>query len=135
MRFFLCVLVVFGLSAPALAQSKAAKYLIDQEVSKACEGPGTIRPESAIERDITGDGRDDLIINHRGIWCGSSQSGFCGMQLCDVLIYVRKGSLLHLELETMSGSLRLSDENPPDIYLSSHGGDEVPIKWDGNKFR
>ena len=127
MRFFLCVLVVFGLSAPALAQSKAAKYLIDQEVSKACEGPGTIRPESAIERDITGDGRDDLIINHRGIWCGSS--------LCDVLIYVRKGSLLHLELETMSGSLRLSDENPPDIYLSSHGGDEVPIKWDGNKFR
>jgi hypothetical protein len=56
--------------APAEALSNAAKYLIDQQIAEACEGRGgTIAADAVIERDLTGNGRADLIISHDGTVC------------------------------------------------------------------
>jgi len=56
----------------------------------ACDGGrGSIDPAGVIERDLDGDGRDDLIIAHEAISCTSGgqfgRSMFCGMQVCSVM--------------------------------------------------
>lgn len=137
MRLWLGFLVILVFISPATARSKAAQYLVDQQIAEACNGgSGTIRSEAAIERDLTGDGRADLIIDHRGIWCdGGGQSGFCGAQLCSVLIYVRRDALLKLEAEILSGSLEVSGGKIPAIHLSAHGGAPSTLQWDGKKFQ
>lgn len=127
----------FLLLPPAYAQSKAAQYLIDEQMNAACDGPGgQLRPGvGAIERDLTGDGKPDLIINHRGIQCPTGMSGFCGARTCDLLIYVRRGNLLKLEFDTMA------DANPsvtkgkiPNIVFPQGDGGSHKIRWNGKRF-
>ena len=62
-------------------RSNAAEYLIREEIAAACDGgAGSIDPTAVIERDLTGDGRADLIISHEGIGCagrGAASSAAC----------------------------------------------------------
>jgi len=128
-------------ASPAPARTKAADYLVAEQIAAACDGgAGKMDPSGVIERDVTGDGRLDLILNHRGIWCdrageGIRQSGFCGAQLCSVLIYVREGQLLRLKKEVLSGGLGLGAGSRPEIHLFGHGGKPSTLRWDGNGFR
>ncbi|MBZ8133336.1 hypothetical protein [Afifella sp. IM 167] len=128
-------------ASPAPARTKAADYLIAEQIAAACDGAaGRMDPSGVIERDITGDGKLDLILNHRGIACdregeGIRQSGFCGAQLCSVLIYVRRGALLKLEEEILSGGLALGAGSRPEIHLFGQGGKPLTLRWNGNGFR
>lgn len=137
MRLSLGLLLILVLAHPAAAGSEAAQHLVDEQIAEACFGePGTIRPESVAERDLTGDGHADLIIDHGGIACGEGgMSSFCGAQLCLVLIYVREGSLLVLKMEALSVGFRLSDGDTPTIGLFQRDGTPVTLAWDGTEFR
>ncbi len=81
LRSILLATILAAAIAPAAAYSNAANYLIAEQIASACEGNvGEIDPGSVIERDLTGDGKADLILSHEGINCSAgastSRSGF-----------------------------------------------------------
>ena len=126
------------LPSPAAVRSKAADYLIAEQIAEACDGKkGRIDPRAVIERDLTGDGNADLIISHDGITCGASgRSGACGMQVCLVKIYVRRGPLLKLAVDDLLGTMvTVSDGKVPTIRWHGHGGARRSMKWNGQDFR
>ncbi len=125
-------------AAPAAATSKAADYLIAEQVAEACpNGDGHMTAAGVIERDLTGDGKKDLILSHDGITCGDvGRSDFCGAQACSVLIYVRRGALLKLEREELSIGVSVTDGTPtPIIHLTAHGGAPSTLQWVDGGFR
>jgi len=125
------------IAGPAAAYSNAAEYLIAQEVAAGCNGgAGTIAPDGVIERDLTGDGRADLVLAHDGIACaGGGRSNACGAQVCSVLIYVRRGALLELEEELLGTGVTVEGGGVPEIRFFGHGGGARSIRWDGQAFR
>lgn len=131
--FVLCTCVI----STASAQSKAAAYLVEQAISDACSGKGgTIKESAAIERDLTGDGNDDLIISHEGISCeNGSRSIYCGAQACTFSVYVREGNLLQLKKEMLGMAVTTSTGGVPTIRWYAHGGKERQFRWDGRDFR
>ncbi len=119
------------------AASKAANYLLSEQIVAACEGRGgTIDPSAFIERDLTGDGRADLLISHEGITCrsGLRRSLECGVQVCSVRIYVREGSLLRLREEFLGMQLSVGNGPVPVIRALGHGGGEGFLRWNGRSF-
>ena len=124
-------------AAPAVARSKAATYLIEEHIANAC-GPsgGTIDDSAAIERDLTGDGKADFVLSHEGIKCADGgRSSFCGMQVCGVHIYVRRGGLLVQEVEMLGGGVKLVGDGIPAIEMFAHGGTVHRIRWNGTTFK
>jgi hypothetical protein len=125
--------------ADAAARSKAAEYLIREEIAGACEsagGKGEIADSAVIERDLTGDGKADLIISHEGITCANGgRSNACGAQVCTVMIYVRHGALLKLEREMLGAGVRVEGGAIPTIRMRAHGGRPAAIRWNGREFR
>lgn len=126
--------VVSARLPPSPARSKAAAYLVRGQIAEACEGkPGTIEESAAIERDLTGDGRADLVISHEGISCADGgRSSACGVQLCAVMIYVRRGTLLKLESEMLGARVSVRDGV---LRMHAHGGKPATIRWNGREFR
>lgn len=125
---------------PALALSKAAEYLIAQEVGLACGGgPGSYLPGSVVEQDLTGDGRPDLVIGHEGIACQDGPTGRsaeCGMRLCTIRVWVRRGTLLELAVDDLQGAALSVGSGPmPAIGWETNEGVPVSIRWDGTGFR
>lgn len=127
-------LPVFPISV--LAQSSnAARYLMNEEVSAACGGGGQISPQYFVERDLTGDGKLDLIVGHEGIRCSSGgRSGFCGAQACSIHIYVRVGALLQKKTDLLGIGLAVGDGSTPTINFHAHGGVPVAVRWNGSTF-
>jgi hypothetical protein len=125
------------IAGPAAAYSNAAEYLIAQEVTAACDGgAGKIAPKAVIERDLTGDGRADLVLAHDGIACaGGGRSNACGAQVCSVLIYVRRGQLLKLEEQLLRTGVTVEGGAVPWIRFFGHSGGARSIRWDGQAFR
>ena len=133
------VLLAASFAHPAIAATKAAQWLMAEQAKEGCNGnPGRFA-SGVIERDLNGDGRLDLILHHSGLVCEpgviGSRSGFCGMQACSALIYVRRGPLLKLETEILAVTITVGDETPPVIRFTKHGGDSEAIRWDGATFR
>ena len=135
----LLAMALCAIAGNAEARSKAAAYLIGQELAKACDGlggGGRIDDEAVIERDLTGNGKADLIIDHGGIQCsGEQRSGYCGIRACSVLIYVRKGRLLKLAEEILSIGVTVGKGRRPGIELVGHSFQSTTIRWNGRKFR
>lgn len=131
-------LVLAGLLDSADAQSlgsKAAQYLLQQNIAEACGGEGTIDPGALIERDLTGDGKDDLLVSHEGISCaGGGRSSFCGAQVCAVNIYVRRGALLEVASEMLGVGVTVGEGSTPEIRMYGHGGESVALRWNGQSF-
>ncbi|MGX1101389.1 hypothetical protein [Amorphus sp. MBR-141] len=123
--------------ADAEARSKAAEWLIQQQTEKACDGaPASIMPAAIYEGDLTGDGRDDLIIHHAGIQCGDQGlSLFCGASNCSLLIYVRRGDLLVLEDELLALDFTVKDTSGPVTINVVSGAGTDTLTWDGSGFR
>lgn len=138
-RVFLLLAVGLILSPEhGLAASKAADYLLNQELIEACQGRGgRIRFEGFIERDLTGDGRKDLIISHDAIECNGDfrRSPFCGAQVCTIKIYVRRGKLLKLEEEFLALISSIGAGPVPVISLYFHGGGQGQLRWNGRAFQ
>lgn len=121
----------------AAAGSKAAQWLVKQEIAEGCgEGAkGRFAPGAVIERDLTGDGKKDLIISHEGLQCVSDgRSGYCGMRTCLVLLYVREGDLLAKKDEILSIGVSVGVGNPPVINFVSDKGEKYPVRWNGLAF-
>jgi hypothetical protein len=128
------------LATPVAARSRAAEFLVREQVSEACDGmEGKIDPGAVIERDLTGDGKADLIISHEGISCTGGapwrRSSFCGAQVCPVNIYIRHGALLKLELEMLGASIEVGDDRIPAIHVYAQGGAADTLRWNGREFR
>lgn len=122
-----------GRDGEARSRSKGADYLVREQIAEACNGQGKIDPAAVIERDLTGDGKDDLVISHEGITCaGGGRSSFCGAQLCSVNIYVRRGALLKLEREMLGSGVTVKDGI---IHMHALGGKPGMVKWNGREFR
>lgn len=116
--------------------SRAARYLIDEQLAAACPAGGLTTAEAVYELDLTGDGRDDLVIDHRGFTCEfGGQSGFCGAQLCSVLIYVREGRLLRQKLEMLSARTEVRAGRDPHVILTDGNGRPKVLRWRGGAFR
>ncbi|MFW2543344.1 hypothetical protein ACN2XU_11930 [Primorskyibacter sp. 2E107] len=139
----LALLLTAALSQPAAAQSSnAAQYLLRQNLVEACGGAGgTAAPGTVIEADLDADGRQDLLIAHEMIECrtGSAPYGrsmLCGMQVCTVRIYLRRGNLLALTTDFLGGGVTVNrNATPPLISGYAHGGGPWAIRWRDGAFR
>jgi len=131
------LIAVCAVGASAQSYSKAARYLIAQEVKAACPSGGAFKRSGAVERDLTGDGRKDLILTHGDLTCkgGSPLSRYCGMQVCTVKIFVREGQLLKLKSDFLGGGVTLGPTAVPVISGYAHGGGAWAIRWNGRGFR
>ena len=129
-------LATAGSGGEAQALSKAAKWLVTQQIAQGCESKsGTFAAGSVIERDLTGDGEADLIIDHGGLQCtGGGLRLYCGIRACSVLFYVREGKLLHQKAEILSIGASVADGTPPVIEIMSHGFEKSSVKWNGSTF-
>lgn len=135
MRIFLIILFFFTIT-PVSAWTNATNYLVKQQIKSACNGAGKISPSAVIERDLTGDGKRDLVISHDGISCRSGgRSLFCGIRACSVYIYVRQGSLLKLRKEILSIGASVGKGAIPSIKLMSHNFQETSLRWTGRGFK
>ena len=126
-----------AIATPAAARSTAAAYLVKQEIAGACEsGRGSIDPASVIERDLDGDGRSDLVIAHEGNRCKgpNGRSLACGMQVCDVIFYLRRGPLLEKVHEMLGGGVHVGKGRIPTVFMYAHGGSQGSVRWNGRGF-
>jgi len=125
------------MTTDAEARSKAANWLIQQQKEAACDGaPASVMPDAIYEGDITGDGRDDLIIFHAGIRCGDQgQSLFCGASNCSLLLYVRRGDLLVLEDELLALDFAVKSASGRTTIEVVSGAGTDTLEWDGSQFR
>jgi hypothetical protein len=136
-RLLLVSILISHLVTPAHAGSAAADYLVGEQLALACEGPGgRIDSSAVIERDLTGDGRDDLIISHAGITCdgGAGRSLHCGIQVCAFKVYVRRGQLLELARDMLGQQVRVEGGPVPTILWYGHGGGAHSLRWNGRAF-
>ena len=131
------LVVASGAGAAAQSYSKAARYLMAQEIKSACPSGGRFTSKGAIERDLNGDGRKDLVLSHGGVTCKGNNriSGYCGMQVCTVKIFVRQGQLLKLKSDFLGGGVTLGPTSVPVISGYAHGGAPWAIRWNGHSFR
>lgn len=141
MRAFAAKAVVFLLGVTAAgeiaAASKAAQYLVNQHVAEGCpDGGGTFAAGGVIERDLTGDGKPDLVIDHSSLQCnGGGRSSFCGMQACSVDIYVREGALLKPAGNFLSvGGVRVQRGNPPILKMTNTKFKPYTARWKNGQF-
>lgn len=132
-----CTVMLTGSTAKAASYSKAAQYLIAQEVSAGCPSGGRFRAAGAVERDLNGDGRKDLLLSHDQLICKGSNkiSKRCGMQVCTVKVYLRQGPLLKQKMDFLGGGVTVGPTIEPVISGYAHGGDPWAIRWNGSEFR
>ncbi len=128
--FFSAFLLAVSFASASFALSKAARYLIDQEIAEGCDGrSGTFGADGIFEVDLTGDGKKDLVLAHQAITCdgGLAMSLYCGMQVCSIKVYHRKGALLVLHEEFLGRILDFTPSPKPAFTVMSHGG--ATTKW------
>ena len=128
---------VLAQAQPAWALSDAARQRVEEEIAAACDGgPGSFDPAGLVERDLDGDGREDLILSHEHIDCQGqpSRSIFCGMQVCSLHFYVRRGDLLRPAGEVLGSLGPITDTPMPVITTYGHGGGQALWRWNGQAF-
>lgn len=137
-RTVLTSIVAIVLVSPSMAQSRAAQWIVNEQIAEACgTAGGTVAADAVFEGDLTGDGRADFIFSHDGVRCaGGGRSPHCGVQACLLLIYVRRDGLLQLETEMLSIAFDVSPGDPvPTIHATAHDGKPSALRWDGRTFR
>lgn len=130
-------LALTGLAPNAAARSQATDWLVQEQITAGCgEGnSGQFAPGAVLERDLTGDGKDDLLISHEGLACGSGgRSAFCGMRTCAVLLYVREGDLLRKHKDVLSIGVSVTSGDPPAIELTGDDFQPRTMRWNGRSF-
>lgn len=120
---------------PSHAQSPAVQAAINEQILEGCmEGGGQFAPEGIIQRDLTGDGLDDLILDHSFLNCDQSMRMFCGAQACSAVFYIRQGDRLVKTWEALTVGVAIAEGNPPVINLTAHGGSPYRRQWNGQTF-
>lgn len=108
MRFHLILALAVVAAGPAAAEAPKPFNPADypQGVQKAlhyanveCESQGggavTFAPDTVRKVDLTGDGRDDYIVDFRDTKCGDRETTYCGTGGCvmDILVALPDGSV------------------------------------------
>ncbi len=127
------------LSGAAQAQSDIAPQvsaILEGHVAEGCTNGAGAFQGGVYERDLTGDGLVDLIVDHGGITCtqGFGRSGFCGAQVCSVVFYVNQNGTLTEVQEILAIVGGISDTPRPLIGLHGHGGGRNFWRWNGAEF-
>lgn len=138
LRLFLAAGAAITVPGAVMALSEAASHVVAQEVGAACGGGGgRYDPAYVMERDLDGDGGADLLVGHEGIECApTGRSAECGMLLCSIRVYLRRGELLVLALDDLQGfDLAVGAGPAPEIRWVGSGGAPFSIRWDGSAFR
>jgi hypothetical protein len=131
------MLLSMALSLPGAGHaqsSKAARWLAGEAIRTYCQGSGRFEDGGLIETDLTGDGRDDLVIFTGGLVCDSGLPA-CGAVYCDADFYVREGDLLkHSGGGVLTQCAELVPGTPPGIRLCSRDGTRYVVRWNGAEF-
>lgn len=130
-------LAIASSASAAQAQSKAVAYLVKQEIAEGCESHlGTMARSGIIERDLDGDGLPDLILADDALKCSgpSERSLNCGMQICSVTFYLRRGLLLQKVYEMLGANVAVGEGHIPKVAISAHGGSRGFVRWNGQTF-
>ena len=117
--------------------SAAAQWLVDEAIREGCEGRGSFSQEGIRIIDLDGDARDDLILSHDAITCeGGSlgRSAFCGAQVCQNDIFMRRGALLEPAEGFLGLITAIEGGRRPIIHFYGHGGREGTARWTGRGF-
>jgi hypothetical protein len=122
-------------SAPVHAASEAANEIVDRTITETCGGKGEIDPKGLVERDLTGDGEADLLIDYGFISCHEGMNGFCGSGGCSVSIHVFENGRLTLKEELFGVETQVLNGKPPRIRVKSRDGGSQTIRWKGGRFR
>lgn len=133
----LASLIAFMPASLVQAQSSAVAYLVNQEIAEGCEShKGTIEPSGIIERDLDGDGEPDLIIAADALRCSgqNSRSLNCGMQICSVTFYLRRGPLLRKVHDMLGAGVSVGPGRVPKVFMYAHGGSRGSVRWNGRGF-
>ena len=138
-RLFCILAPLLLLASPALSQtSNAARWLVQEREADACDqSVGKMAQAGIIERDLTGDGREDLLLSDEHLRCGprNLRPGTCGMQVCRFTIFVRQGDLLVESYQGLGGGVSADRGTPPVISFYNHGGSRGSVRWNGAAFR
>lgn len=124
-------------ASEAQTQSKAVAYLVKQEIAEGCESrKGTMDRSGIIERDLNGDGLPDLILADDALRCSgqSERSLNCGMQVCSVTFYLRRGELLQKVHEMLGADVTVGTGQNPKVFMDAHGGTRGFVRWNGRTF-
>lgn len=139
LRLLAVGLIAMILPTGAFAWSNATSYLLKEQIAAGCDGPGTFDPAFVFERDLTGDGKADLLLSHEGIDCKTTPTGrsnSCGMAACNIIVYVRQGSLLVPVVTDLYGyDVKLSNDTIPVIHWLGFKSQPASMRWDGAAFR
>ncbi|MEN0040603.1 MAG: hypothetical protein AAF764_04620 [Pseudomonadota bacterium] len=129
-----------ALLSPTAAQaqpSKAGAYVAKEQMVEACGSrKGAKAAKDAFqEKDLTGDGRADLLVNHSKVRCTAKRKNErCGPKNCTIQIYVRtKRGLLKPAFETLAREAKIGDGDKPAIIITSSLG-TGKVRWDGKTF-
>jgi len=125
MRMIGSVLVGLTIFAsPTAAKNLPAKTIVKTEIMEACgKAGGRLARGAVIRKDVTGDGRRDLIISHERIICrGGQRSGHCGAQVCSVNFYVRRARGYRLNTGKLGIRVSVGKGKRPRIWMNAHGG-------------
>lgn len=134
---FTATLSIVAAVPQAQAQTKAASYLVKQEIAEGCESHrGTMDASGIIERDLDGDGLPDLILADDALRCSgeSTRSLNCGMQICSVTFYLRRGQLLQKVHEMLGAGVTVGEGRIPKVAMFAHGGSRGFVRWNGHSF-
>lgn len=136
----LALAAMLAAGGPSAAQqpdySPDALAILDAEVAEAC---GTVQGNQVstngfIEHDFTGDGQRDLLIQHSEVSCASGRNGFCGAQVCSLLIWVREGGQLVQKVTALGVVTAIGDGPRPVVTFYEHGGSIGSLRWTGTDF-
>jgi hypothetical protein len=123
------------------AQSDAVSRIVAARITHACSGAaGRTAPGGVILADVTGNGRQDIVVNHYHIECidnpAGASSGYCGFTgFCavDVILNEEYGFSAPIELATW-GAVTHSPARPRVLVGSNRQGAPRYFVWTGSRF-
>lgn len=133
-----------GLVGGAIEVNEATRQaLIDQVVAGQLDATcgangGEIDPASVVVADLTGDGRDDIVVDHAGLRCADRARSTCGNSGCNLVIFVRDGDRFRQLPDLVFGrQMRITEGKPAVVSLIMGIGSDsrrFSLAWNGTEF-
>jgi hypothetical protein len=101
---------------------KSLRYA-NEECAREGSGKVTFAPDTVQKLDLTGDGRDDYIVDFRDTECAGSQAVYCGTGGCtmDILVTLPNGKIRTVFGDRVRAIEISEGEGPRTIRFALHG--------------